>query len=29
LIRPLDRAESFTVVSGGRFPSITYGIPTR
>jgi hypothetical protein len=25
----LDRAQSFTVVFGGRFPSITYGIPTR
>jgi hypothetical protein len=25
----LDRAQSFTVVSGGRFPCSTYGIPTR
>jgi hypothetical protein len=24
-----DRAKSFTVVSGARFPCITYGIPTR
>jgi hypothetical protein len=29
LIRPLDRAQSFTVLSGGRFPCFTYGIPTR
>jgi hypothetical protein len=25
----LDRHESFTVVSGGRFHRITHGIPTR
>jgi hypothetical protein len=29
LILPLDRAPSFTVVSGGRFPCSTYGIPIR
>jgi len=26
LIRPLDRAQSFTVVFGGRFPLCAYGI---
>jgi hypothetical protein len=29
LIRPLDLAEVFTVVSGGPFPWTTNGIPTR
>jgi hypothetical protein len=29
LIRLFDRVQSFTLVSGVRFPCSTYGIPTR